>query len=139
MAIDAGFEKQCEKVADVIEHGSSAEAAGALSQALLPMNHADYKKFLESVANKTAVHGSRNSLDLSRNTVYLWSGSENQHNYVVVTPGKNLTAICKTDFAPNPKNSEINTCIREYARLNHLKDRHELMAGSTLVLPEFDD
>lgn len=145
--MEASVEKESAKVADAIVNGNSKEAAEALSRALLPMDHDSYYDFLQSVQNKTAGSG-RNKLDIDRenNIVHLWSMSDLQHDHVIVTPGQNLSKICKYDienlkvdldiFEKDDKSKKpIDRCIDDYVRVNKIADPDFIMAGSTLKFP----
>lgn len=139
MEAEPKFENESKKVADAFTHGTSEEAAEAISRALLPMNHKDYDKFLLSVAGMTGQTESRNQLALSINDkghveARIWASSDLQSDYVVVTPGLTLTGICKEDLG-NPNQKQINKCIDQYAKLNKLEDPDFIMAGKTLIQP----
>lgn len=139
--LEHNFEKESTNVADKIMNGSSTEAAESLSQALLPMDHDSYNDFLQTVKDKT-VPGKGNilDLDLENNLARLWSTKEFQPDYVIVTPGQNLTKICKSDLGqtvPAEKITQkaINSCIDAYVKTNELADPNVIMAGKTLEIP----
>jgi hypothetical protein len=135
MSNEAAFEKESTKVADVVKNGTSPEAAEALSQALLPMNHKDYRSFLEAVVDKTGNSEVGNKLDITRTVAHLWSRSDLQPDYVVVTPGVTLTAVCKNEMGAAAKQSELNACIKSFSKLNELEDPNKIEAGKTLKIP----
>ena len=132
--------KLAEKVADKIMNGTSAEAAESLSQALLPMNHDGYNEFLQSVKGMTVPGHGKNILELDQknNLARIWSRSDLQSDYLIVTPGQNLTKICKFDLSQQDEKvtqKAVNSCIDTYAKVNKLEDPNLIIAGKTLVIP----
>jgi hypothetical protein len=139
MTTDNQFEAESTKVADAVNNKNSNEAAEALSRELLSMSPADQMKFLKMVASKNDVEVHMNKLDLSGPVAHLWTMSDFQRDYVVVTPGQNIAAICKSDFKDygygKPSSKELNHCIEHYAKANKLENPDNIRAGQTLVIP----
>jgi hypothetical protein len=136
--MDQRFESEAKLLGKVLENGSSTEAAEALSAALLPKNHADYRSFLDAVQKSSSSQGN-NDLDLSRNTVHLWAQKPGDQSYVILTPGQNLTSICKFEMGHAASQHEIKSCISIYSDVNSLKDPNYLQAGKVLKVPTEED
>ena len=136
--MDANFEDQVNKVADVFKKGYSEDAAQALSQALTAMNHEQYKDFLSAVAEK-APRDACNwaSLDLSQSNVHIWSKRDLSPDMVLVMPGQTLRQIAKNeDYQKNPSEERTKFEVSQWAKWNHIQDPNQIIAGKTLNIPQ---
>lgn len=138
------IDRESDKVADIMNHAASPEAAAALSQALIPMNHEGYKDFLQAVQSKSESEDGgypRNVLRIDGNNVHLNSTADLEPDFVIVMPGQTLSSISRSDIAEYaPAGTPITPqgvkdCVNEYAKVNHLEDPNKIIAGTALHVP----